>query len=83
MARINRIPSGRKARNQVPQEISIPTVLFTSASASRFGARAERNIELVIQAAVIATHIRYEPILRALGSFGLEPYSGGRLAMIG
>lgn len=36
----------------------MPTMLFTSASASRFGASAERNIELVIQAAVMATHIR-------------------------
>ncbi len=44
--------------NQVPQEILIPTMLFTNASASRFGASADRNIELVIQAAVIATHIR-------------------------
>ena len=44
--------------NQVPQEILMPTMLLTSARASRFGARADRNIELVIQAAVIATHIR-------------------------
>ncbi|MNU06210.1 hypothetical protein D3C72_2513290 [compost metagenome] len=58
-------------------------MLFTSASASRLGASADRNIELVIHAAVIATHIRYEPILRALGSLGFEPYSGGRLAIIG
>nr|VXZ85086.1 Uncharacterised protein [Klebsiella pneumoniae] len=36
----------------------MPTMLLTSARASRFGAKADRNIELVIQAAVIATHIR-------------------------
>src|SRR5471032_1913552 len=51
-------PNGRKAINQVPHEISIPTMLFTSASASRLGASADRNIELVIQAALMATHIR-------------------------
>ncbi|WP_425267897.1 anion permease, partial [Enterobacter hormaechei] len=27
----------------------------------------------------MATHIRYEPILRALGSLGFEPYSGGTI----
>ena len=44
---------------------------------------AVRNIELLIQVAASAVHMRYEPILRAEGSFGLESYSGGRLRITG
>ena len=32
-----------------------------------------RNIELVIAPAASAVHIRYEPIRRCDGSFGIEP----------
>jgi len=42
-------------------------VLLTSSTASRFGASAVRNIELVTQVAAIATHMMYEPMRRADG----------------
>jgi len=44
---------------------------LTSSTASRFGASAVRNIELVTHVAAIATHMMYEPMRRADGSLGL------------
>jgi hypothetical protein len=47
------------------------------------GAIPVRNIELVIAHAASAVHIRYEPMRRLDGSFGFEPYSGGRFRITG
>ncbi len=52
------MPTGAKAMNHCAQLMSTLAVFFTSSSASRFGASAVRNIELVTQVAAIATHIR-------------------------
>ena len=57
-------------------------VFFTSSTASKFGASAVRNIELVTHVAASAVHIRYEPILREV-SPGSEPYRPGMLRMMG
>ena len=44
--------------NQSSHVISIFAVFRTSSTASRLGASAVRNIELVTQVAAIATHMR-------------------------
>jgi hypothetical protein len=54
----SRAPTGRKPRNQSPQEISTDETLRTSSTASRFGASAVRNIELVTQVVAKAVHMR-------------------------
>ena len=69
--------------NHCPQLIWMPVALSVSAMASRFGAKAVRNIELVTQVAAMAVHIRKLPIRFMLGSLGCESYSGGRLRMTG
>ncbi len=51
------MPTGANARNHCVQVMSIFAVFLTSSRASRFGARAVRNIELVTQVAAIATHM--------------------------
>ena len=79
----SRIPTGAKAVSQSIQEMSRFAVRFTISTASRLGAMPVRNIELLTQVAASAVHIRYEPIRRAEGSFGLESYSGGRLRTTG
>src|SRR5262249_53638035 len=76
-------PSGMNAMNQGTHSSSTLTVFLTTSIASTFGARPVMNIELVTQVAAMATHIRYEPILREEGSFGFEPYKGGRLLITG
>ena len=43
--------------NHCAQVISTPVFFFTSSTASRLGASAVRNIELVTQVAAIATHM--------------------------
>src|SRR5512141_30819 len=75
-------PTGRKPTNHCPHEISRFAVFFTSSTASKFGASAVRNIELVTHVAASAVHIRYEPILREV-SPGSEPYRPGMLRIIG
>jgi hypothetical protein len=54
---IDSVLTDRKPMNQLPQEILIPTVLLTNANASRLGANADRNIELVIQAAPVSESV--------------------------
>ena len=60
----------------------MPVAVCTIASASRFGASAVTNIELVTHVAANATHIRYAPIRRGESS-GRDPYNSGMLRMIG
>ncbi len=67
----NAIPIGAKARNHCVHDRLTFAVLLTSSIASRLGASAVRNIELVTQVVAMATHMRYEPMRRADGSLGL------------
>ncbi len=77
------MPTGANAMNHCVQERLTFAVLLTISIASRFGARPVRNIELVTQVVAIATHMRYEPMRRDDGSFGLLSYSAGRLRITG
>ena len=53
-----RMPIGANATNHCVHVMVIPDVLFTSSTASRLGASAVRNIELVTQVVAMATHMR-------------------------
>src|SRR5512137_2894346 len=75
-------PTGKKPINHCIHEISICAVFFTSSTASKLGASAVRNIELVTQVAASAVHIKYDPILREV-SPGSEPYRPGMLRITG
>ena len=52
------MPTGANATNHSIHAISILAIFCTSSEASRLGASAVRNIELVTQVAAIATHMR-------------------------
>ena len=51
------MPTGAKAMNHCVQVMSTLAVFLTSSIASRLGASAVRNIELVTQVVAIATHM--------------------------
>ena len=53
-----RIPTGAKAANHCVHVNPTFAVLFTNSTASRFGASAVKNIELVTQVVAMATHMR-------------------------
>src|SRR5512141_236579 len=77
------MPTGANATNHSVHVNVTLAVLLISSIASRFGARAVMNIELVTQVAAIAVHIRYPPMRRDDGSFGLLSYRAGRLRITG
>jgi hypothetical protein len=60
----------------------MPVAVLIMARASRLGASAVTNIELVTHVAANATHIKYAPIRRG-ESPGRDPYKSGTLRMIG
>src|SRR5690349_7502362 len=76
-------PAGANARNHAIQSRSTWTVLPMISAASRLGASAVRNIELVTQVVAIAVHRMYAPMRRADGSFGSESYRTGKLRITG
>ena len=65
------MPTGANATNHCVHVRLTPAVLLTSSTASRLGASAVRNSELVTHVVASATHIRYDPMRRADGSSGL------------
>ena len=67
---------------QSPQPMVMPTLFWIMSTASRFGARAVRNMELVTQVALMPTQCRYAPILRGSLS-GVELNMGGMLLAMG
>src|SRR5512133_1768617 len=75
-------PTGKIPMNHSVQVMSIFAVCLTSDSASKFGAKPVRNMELVRHVVANAVHIMYAPILRAVGP-GSEPYSGGMFLITG
>ena len=75
-------PTGRNPTSHSVHVIWMPVADFTISSASRLGASAVTNIELVTQVVANATHIKYAPIARG-DSPGRDPYSSGMLRMIG
>src|SRR4051812_39788398 len=92
------MPTGRKPRTHMLQEISTCATRRTMSVANRFGASAVRNIELVTQVVAKAVQIRNAPMVfvgalagtssealtaRFSDAPGLEPYSGGMLLTIG
>lgn len=66
------MPAGAKARNHLIQVISTLPIFRMKSIASRFGARAVRNNELVTQLVANAVHKTYAPTFRADFSLGLE-----------
>src|SRR4051812_10559060 len=72
------MPTGRKPRTHMPQEISTCATRRTMSIASRFGASAVRNIELVTQVVAKAVQIRNGPIcfLAALAALFVDALAG-------
>lgn len=75
-------PTGKKLRNHCSQLIVGKFAFSKILMASKLGASAVRNSELLIQLPAKATHEIYAPIFR--GSFlGDEPYNSGIFFTIG
>jgi hypothetical protein len=65
-------PTGRKPTSHAVHVTSTCAISFIRATASRFGASAVTNIELVTQVVAKAVHMTYAPMPRRV-SPGAEP----------